>query len=394
MHSVLLFWHFAAFGPPGANVHFLPGNEKNYKKCSACGHLITNQALGPVQLDIRGSGSKWPDILSATPYIIVQDRVARAIQENGLTGCIFHAVEITGIENRKLATLTPPSYFLIEITGKVDIDLNELDEIGGGVCPICFRRNAQSRPYQFVAKKTVPKLDTWDGSDFVTTRNLQSGMSYCTRRFVDLACKHRWTNFRFGSRDSMPGVGMWAKTAEGGISYYDPDWYDKVSRKVADRFPESFKTDEINVHKISTDMREETSRGDMGGDVLETMQEDSLAHPKWQEVEEHFKVTLPSILKDFYSNQSLSNIGRRIKSKKSIENDCSIYVDRLAPIHKGGIREVHSDEGDMLCIADDGGEGEYLFDPKEPDPEVILVFDFSDYYETGLSLQEFLKSLS
>ncbi len=96
----------------------------------------------------------------------------------------------------------------MEIVGRVDIDPNELNALGGNLCPIYFHSFGVPPDDKLGNDRSVPILSTWDGSDFVLTRNWRTAKSYCTRRFVDLASKNRWTNFRFDSPDSMPGVGI------------------------------------------------------------------------------------------------------------------------------------------------------------------------------------------
>lgn len=239
-HPMLTFWEFSPYGPPGANVDFPEGKDGTLEQCGVCGRWITTHGHEGARLKVGGSGSKWPDILSSMPCIVIQDRVANAIRENGLTGCRLHPTEIVSVENRRLAALEQPAYWMLEVTGTVDVDLDELDDHGGGVCPGCHSRDAQPGPHRFAAKRVVPKLETWDGSDFVKTGNWRTGHSYCTRRFVDLACAHRWKNFRFGTRNSMPGVGMWSKPNSLGISYLDPDWFETVSRAVRERNADLF----------------------------------------------------------------------------------------------------------------------------------------------------------
>ncbi len=166
--------------------------------------------------------------------------MVEAINNEGLTGFIAHPTEVVEVQIKQLAKLPVPAYYLIEITGGVDIDPNELDEFGGSICPGCGTRWCEgASPYKWEPKRVVPKLETWDKCDFVTTRNWSTQKVYCTKALVDLACKHRWTNFVFGA--SMPGVGLWgAKPPEGGLSYFDPDWFEKTAERVRAKHPDLF----------------------------------------------------------------------------------------------------------------------------------------------------------
>jgi len=188
---------------------------------------------------VDGRGSRWPDILTCLGLPIFHERVVETITDASLTGFIAHPVEIVEVKIKKLAELPVPRYFLMEITGRVDIDPNELDDVGGSLCPLCFNRDCKIKhPYRWQTKRMVPKLETWDGSDFVRTRNWSTGRYYCTRTFVDLACKNRWTNFVFGT--TSPGVTMFKTKIEDYLSYCDPDWFEKTAERVKAKNPDLF----------------------------------------------------------------------------------------------------------------------------------------------------------
>ena len=237
LHPMLTFWEFDSFGGVGTS-----GVDREYEdsqQCPVCRRRWQPKSPVNVKVHIAGRGGKWPDILACN-IPLLHERVVETISNEGLTGFVAHPTTIVEVQIKQLAKLSVPDYYLIQVTGGVDIDPNELDEFGGSICPGCFTRWCEGdSPYKWEPKRVVPKLETWDNSDFVTTRNLHRNMVFCTRAFVDLACKHRWTNFVFGR--SMPGVTMWgAKPPVGALSYFDPDWFEKTAHRVRAKHPDLF----------------------------------------------------------------------------------------------------------------------------------------------------------
>lgn len=235
-HPLLKFWGFDQYDGLGisrTDRESLTG----YQTCPACGTQRDHKSCQNVKLHVGSGGDVWPDILSGMP--IFHERVVDAMAGANLTGYIAHPAEIVEIDNEAVAVLPVPKYYVIEITGRVDIDPNELDEHGGGICPLCFARNPKPGPHRWQEKRLVPKLETWDGSDFVKIRNWYTLHSYCTKPFVDLAHKYQWTHFQFGS--GLPGVGAMLeeeKSPEDRISYNDSAWYEKIVARVMERHPD------------------------------------------------------------------------------------------------------------------------------------------------------------
>ncbi len=198
------------------------------QKCQNCGAKLEFKRFDGAKLYIAGAGSKWPDIL-ACDVPIFHERVVDCIAAEGLTGYAAHPAEMADIQNAKLAERAVPRYFLLEIKGRIDVVQKELDDFGGSVCPVCFARNCTVKsPYRWREKRIVFESGTWDGSDFVKTRNWRTGTSYCSKRFIDLAGKYHWSNFVFGS---LRGTGLWGNAPEGRLSYYDPQWFEKICER-------------------------------------------------------------------------------------------------------------------------------------------------------------------
>jgi len=210
------------------------------RKCPVCGVNIDLKSYENASIWIGPSARNWTDVLANIDGLLFHERVIGIIEKEGLTGFRAHPVTIEKIESSKTPSELIPKYYIIEITGRVDIDPDELDDEGGSVCKFCFYRSPKDdSSYRWSPKRIIPKMETWDGGDFVQTRNLRNAYKYCSRRFIDLACKHKWTNFIFG--ESLPGVGLWEKPPKGGISYFDPNWFDKLCERVKLRYPDMFK---------------------------------------------------------------------------------------------------------------------------------------------------------
>lgn len=120
--------------------------------------------------------------------------------------------------------------------------------------------------------------------------------------------------------------------------------------------------------------------------------QERLLDPQWDALERHFGVPMPKSLKDFYADLTrIQQSNFRLQTKEKVEGNYFIAVLSFTPMDKGAIREFDN-ESNLLCVATDGMEGEYLIDPTECDPEIVLMVDYSDYHEMGLKLSEFLTA--
>jgi len=226
-HPLLTFWRFSAYG--GVGTSRVDRAYEAVKRCPACGAHLELKSYVNSQTYIAGKGSRWPDILSCD-LPIVHERVVATMSEEGLTGFIAHPTQIVDIDNETLKHSSVPQYYLLDITGRVDIDPGALDEHGGAICPVCFTRNcSHASPYRWKERLILPILSTWDSSNFVLTRNWRTHMRFCTSHFIDLACKHGWTNF---VSTTLMGDSLWRKPPAGKLSYLDPDWLAKLSERV------------------------------------------------------------------------------------------------------------------------------------------------------------------
>ena len=234
---MLTLYEVSAFSGPGATLF---QDYISEEKCPACAAAIRQKSPSNAHIWV-GSGRRWADVLSSIDRLLLHERIVEMITAHNFTGFQAYPVKIERIEGKALAATIPPQYYLIEITGTVDIDPDEIDDVGGSICPICFYRHpGEDNPYRWSPKRRVPRLETWDGGDFAMTRNLRTAHKYCSKRFIDLASQQKWTNFVFGQ--SLPGIGLWEKSHRGSValSYQDKSWYEKHSERVRAKHPDLF----------------------------------------------------------------------------------------------------------------------------------------------------------
>ncbi len=236
-HPLLSVFEIRGYANPSANVFQQGISEEN---CPACGVLNSKESPSEATIWV-GNGSRWTDIISNIDCLLLHERVVEVLERSGISGFQAYPVKINKVNSNKLTSISAPKYYLIDILGRIDVDVTQLDDLGGSVCPACFARNAiKGNRYRWKTKNIIPDLDTWDGSDFTKIRNWRTKRNYCSKRFIDLASEHKWTNFVFG--ESVPGVGLWEKPqhAINGLSYKDKNWFEKLSEQVKEKHSDLF----------------------------------------------------------------------------------------------------------------------------------------------------------
>jgi len=192
--------------------------------CPSCGRTILPHDEEVVLTDIH-KGTKWPDIVgsgSPPPPFFISEHVIRTFEREGVTGYEARPaiIEAGAVKSKKLKAIRPPKYFFLEVTGRIDIDLEASGLAGPDICPVCFRREGLREP-----ERIVPRPETWDGSDIFRIRNYSFGTHYCTEKVLLLARENRWTNFRFEPMDAIQRYATGWK----GIDYlgkrWPPKWY-------------------------------------------------------------------------------------------------------------------------------------------------------------------------
>jgi hypothetical protein len=126
-------------------------------------------------------------------------------------------------KSKRLDIDAAPTYYYLEITGGVDIDLVASKAKVDRVCDQCLLHYANGRQWNRTA---VPREDTWDGCDLVEVRNYPVAGEFCTERVLLLAREHRWTNFRFLPMDViMRHTFGWKGIDYRGRKWPPKEWY-------------------------------------------------------------------------------------------------------------------------------------------------------------------------
>lgn len=196
------------------------------KTCTVCGARY-HRPIGDLQVSFDESkGSEWPDVLGcgARPLFIVSQWVIEAWQAEGIPEiAVGGRVLCTGTLPVRLEEVPPPEYFWID-GGRMlgaELDLAASGFVGVTYCLECNgfrndvsatfkRRYARVCPYVFVA-------NTYQGAQLFTT-SFSESIFFCTMRMLEIARKHRLTNFKFTPVEA--GVAAWSK----GIDYLGKKW--------------------------------------------------------------------------------------------------------------------------------------------------------------------------
>jgi hypothetical protein len=389
LNSDVPFWRFYPYGAPGANVDF-PYTGQPDPKCAFCGSRYRRRRFAEGQLSVGGRGAKWPSILASSPLIVLHEDVLDVLISEKLSGFTAHPTRIVEIANKKLAALPTPRYYIIEITGGVQVDQNQFDDFDGGVCPSCFCRiHAQPGRYKWNPRTVTPILKSWDGSDFVVTTNWRTGLSYCSKHFIDLACKHRWTNFVFNAMDhDNVGVGLYDHriTGRNFFCYHDPDWADQVARRLVEK--EEQKRSGLPEPKPPEPQKPTAP---------EPTREELLANPRFDLIEKATGVPVPAGLRYLYlDRQEMARTNFTVDlpwPDDAMDEQESFRVQDYDPLDGATLAMFDDEFKDYVSIASNGGEGQFVVNVKEPDPELhLFILDSWDLIPLGSRLSAFLAA--
>lgn len=174
-----------------ASIH--PRSEVIHQICPECGS-VKHFPSGDFDVTLE-KGSKYPDVLGcgAYPFLIVSEKVIGAWQDEGLD--CFHTYKVNVAENKstKLRNLTSPQYFRIEIDGRCRIDLEASGAKIIQLCPKCHHLITDPP----VLRGFAMASGSWDGSVLFRDPVYFPMISFCTNTALEIAFRHRLTNFRF-----------------------------------------------------------------------------------------------------------------------------------------------------------------------------------------------------
>ena len=181
-------------------------------------------------VDLIGEDAKYfPDVIGGLHQKLISHKAYTSLHNAGCKGFVARPVSIDSVESPLLQRQPFPPYYLLEITGRVDIDRQLFDEGEGTVCEACHNWTPmKGGKHSYGDKVKVPLLDTWDGADLVMVRNIKSAYVYCSLKVVNLAIRDQWTDFgirAFTPRLTCPDLRK-------------PDWLDDLAAAVAAKFPD------------------------------------------------------------------------------------------------------------------------------------------------------------
>ena len=214
------------------------GSERH--RCERCSNWIEipdlSRSVLRVNMSERFLPDYFPDIFAKG---IFHSRVVSELQRAGCTGFRAYPMGWEGIEawtefmTPKADGLQWPQYFRIEIFGTVAADRGEFDPEGKIFCPECDKIIPGAKVDRRKLREPMPLPGSWDGSDLCVWKGVTTGISsMCSRRFIDLAAKHQWTNL--GAGNPVPGVFFHSPIPE--------NWLELIEPKIRELYPKQFET--------------------------------------------------------------------------------------------------------------------------------------------------------
>jgi len=161
--------------------------------CPECG-TRRQYPSGAFDVSVEG-GSLFPDILGCGeyPFLIISQNVIEHWKEAGIHSFYTYPVGIAEVNSDELQNIPAPAYFRVEIDGRCKIDLEASGLRAVQHCQLCHYLDTEPS----VASGFKMIVDTWDGSPIFRDFDLYPRISFCTQLVIEIARKHKHTNFRF-----------------------------------------------------------------------------------------------------------------------------------------------------------------------------------------------------
>ena len=232
INPILKFWEIKG-GESGGPCATAGSDWRRVKvwSCEGCERGWQQEDLDTTYAVAEGKKAKiWPDFLLGFT-LIISERVLEDLIANGITGYISHKVRMDRIDSPRLQKIPSPDYYLLEMTGHVEVDRQWFDEGEGFICPVChIWTPKQGGKYGFGARMLVPLMETWDGSDFLHIRQPFVGRYLCTRRVVELARARRWFNASISPITPRPFQ----------VNLESDNWFAEIEEKARAEYPHFF----------------------------------------------------------------------------------------------------------------------------------------------------------
>lgn len=162
---------------------------------------------GPPGLQVGDTGSKWADLMycgNPPPSFVFSRRILNSLEAHEIPLKGVTPIPIGNIESKKLRSISPPEYFVIEALPGICVDY-----AASGYVIDADGNPDKNAPR--VIPSPIPQLDpaTWSGADLFCQENGHSGPHYLdilfTERVKEIAIKDGWTNVSF-QRVRVKGV--------------------------------------------------------------------------------------------------------------------------------------------------------------------------------------------
>ena len=178
--------------------------EFKRERCLHCGEQVVKNTIcqGEDALLIDG-GKSYPDFMlygSVGEPFIVSERVIKVLYKEKITGYdMAKKVSLYRLIDGKLVK-QEPEYYMINITGSIDLDLKAMHLKKKNVCPHCgsFKWSRQ-RLYLF---DSVLDKSTWDGSDICRIKSFQ-GHIMISDRLKGILEAHKFTGASFKNENEI-----------------------------------------------------------------------------------------------------------------------------------------------------------------------------------------------
>ena len=206
----------------------LIGCDIDRRKCTTCGRIEERVRSYADATCVVKERRYYPfhDYLTEFGEPVWSERVVECMTRSGLRGFKAHRIPIQ--EQRTLEILKEgvPVYYVIEITGKVELDRDLYDGGDGLLCPEC--RYWDPRPGGTISwgNKIEAIVDSGEEPpDFALCWSPRIGTTFCSPSFVELVRVYGLTGFGFGS------------CADIALDLDRPDWWERYCAEARRRYP-------------------------------------------------------------------------------------------------------------------------------------------------------------
>jgi predicted RNA-binding Zn-ribbon protein involved in translation (DUF1610 family) len=161
------------------------------EECPTCKRQVVKEKIyeGEDAFLIDGA-KKFPDFMQSCTYFIVSERVMNVLRENNVSG--FDEAKKVPLYRSRYRKLIKQEqeYYIINITGSIDLNLKAMALKRKHVCPECGSFDwSRQRLYIF---DSVFDMNTWDGSDICRIKSFP-GYVMISDKLKEIFEEHKFT---------------------------------------------------------------------------------------------------------------------------------------------------------------------------------------------------------